>query len=465
MLAAMAVVAAPAVRAAPAAPVFHDADGIHVVSTRQVDTRQYSLSVLSAALGRPVSVRVLLPSGYAAASSARYPVLYLFHGTSGGASDWVDKGGAEQSTAGLPLIVVMPDAGFDFDGGGWFTNWYDTRTSLGPSQWETFHIDQLIPWVDANLHTIPTRDGRAVAGLSQGGFGSTTYAAQFPDRFMSVGSFSGAPDIAYNPVVSAGAAVVVEGTALGLDGVEPNAMFGPKVIDEINWEGHNPTTLATNLRWTSIWLWSGDGLPGPYDNGTPNAEAMGIEGIVHASTLSFVQRLDALGIPVHFDDYVYGTHSWGYWARDLRQYLPVLMHLFAHPPAAPTQISYESIAASWSQWGWSVAMQRNPAQQFSGLVDAGASGFVVDGTGAASVTTPPFYRPGQPATVTVTGPMGRRVARVDADTGGRLHVAVPLGAGSPLAGLLGAESGLGSLAGTGSLAGLGSARVTISMGG
>ena len=122
-------------------------------------------------------------------------MLYLFHGTSGRASDWVNAGDVVETTAGLPLIVVMPDAGFDGNGGGWFTNWVDQTTHLGPSQWETFHVEQLIPWIDANLRTVASREGRAVAGLSQGGFGSMTYAARHPDTFVSVASFSGAPDI------------------------------------------------------------------------------------------------------------------------------------------------------------------------------------------------------------------------------------------------------------------------------
>ena len=441
LLALLVVGLAPAVRAGtePAAvadPVaFSDADGIHVVAQQQLDPRQYNVSVLSPALGRPVNVRILVPAAYSSTPSTRYPVLYLFHGTSGRASDWVTMGGAEPTTADLPLIVVMPDAGFNGDGGGWFTNWVDTRTALGASQWETFHIDQLIPWVDANLRTIADRDGRAIAGLSQGGFGSTTYAARHPDLFGSVASFSGAPDIDYNPLVAAGATAVIDGTEIGLDGVEPDAMFGSRLTDEINWQGHDPADLATNLRSTNIWLFTATGAPGPYDPKVPNLAASGIEYITHVSTMSFYSRLQALGIPNHLDNYVYGTHSWPYWARDLRQYVGPLMQLFAHPPAAPDRISYESIDQSWTQWGWSVRLQRRPAQQFSGLTGAGAGGFVIDGTGTGSVTTPAFYRAGSVHPVTISGIAPRQVVEATADSSGRLHLTVPLGAGTLLGGL------------------------------
>ena len=230
------------------------------------------MSVSSDALGRAVDVRILVPAGYSNRSRRRLPVLYLFHGTSGRASDWIDGGGAEAATEGLPLIVVMPDAGFDGNGGGWFTNWVDTTTALGPSQWETFHVDQLIPWVDANLRTIAAREGRAIAGLSQGGFGSTTYAARHPDLFISAASFSGAPDIDYNPVVAAGATAVIQATAVGLDGVQPDAMFGSRATNEINWQGHDPADLVTNLRGVDLWLYTATGAPGPYDPPRPTRE-------------------------------------------------------------------------------------------------------------------------------------------------------------------------------------------------
>ena len=34
--------------------------------------------------------------------------------------------------------------------------------AYGPPKWETFHIGQVFPWVDANLPTISTREGRAI---------------------------------------------------------------------------------------------------------------------------------------------------------------------------------------------------------------------------------------------------------------------------------------------------------------
>jgi S-formylglutathione hydrolase FrmB len=409
---------APGVRA-DAAP-FHDASGITVDSATQSDARTWHLIVESKSLSQPVRVNILLPEGYAD-GSANYPVLYLFHGTSGGADDWLDDGNAEAATDPYPMIVVMPDAGYDDDGGGWFTNWVDQQTALGASNWETFHIDELIPWVDANLRTIADRSGRAIAGLSQGGFGSFSYAARHPDLFSSAASFSGAPDIASNPVIEAAAATVVCGTASGLDQVEPYAMFGDPVLDRINWQGHNPANLVTNLRATDLELWTGNGVPGPLappSSATPGASF--IEGMTHTSTLSFAQIARAHDVAYTLDDYGSGTHEWPYWTRDLTQYLAALGPLFAHPAAAPASVSYTSVDKDWTQWGWHAANERSQTLGWSGLTDATGAGFGYSG-GPALVSTPAAYTPG--ATYTATG--AGAAQQVVADSAGRLTVDVP----------------------------------------
>lgn len=422
------VASAASASATPASgePLFTDSHGIHVVGTTKIDDRQYNVQVSSRALDRTVDVRVLVPTGYTQDASAHYPALYLFHGTSGRASDWVNFGGAEQTTANKNLIVVMPDAGFNGNGGGWFTDWFDTHTTLGPSKWETFDIDQLVPWVDSSLRTVANRGGRAIAGLSQGGFGSMSYAARHPDMFEAAAAFSGAPDIDRDPALIGPATAVIESTATGLDGVEPDAMFGPRATNEINWSGHDPATLSTNLRGMNLSLFTGEGKPGPYDPPTPNPSSISIEKLTYASTSAFHNHLVEEQIPSSYDDYVNGTHTFPYWARDLREYVDPLTQSFAHP-TAPKSISYKSIDASWSQWGWSVSLQR-PVRAFSALTDGGPNGFGLQGTGKAAVTTPAAYRPNSAATVRVVGASGRSTMNLTADPGGRLHIPVPLSA-------------------------------------
>ena len=83
------------------------------------------------------------------------------------------------------MIVVMPDGGQ----AGWYSN--PVGSFVGPRNWETFHIAQLIPWIEANFRTFAEYDGRAVGGFSMGGFGALKYAAKYYGHFASVSSHSG----------------------------------------------------------------------------------------------------------------------------------------------------------------------------------------------------------------------------------------------------------------------------------
>ena len=85
--------------AAASARALTSADGITVASQHRLDSRLTELTVTTPALKGTADVRILLPDGYAADPSKRYPVLYLLDGTSGHASDWTTMGDAEQTTA------------------------------------------------------------------------------------------------------------------------------------------------------------------------------------------------------------------------------------------------------------------------------------------------------------------------------------------------------------------------------
>jgi len=417
-------IAARAAIAGPELANLRDGHGIHVESARQLDPRQLDVQVSTAALQHPVDVRILLPEGYADDRERRYPVLYLFHGTSGRPSDWINFGNAEQTTAGLPLIVVLPDAGFDGDGGGWFTNWYNGGAG-GQPMWETFHIDQVVPWIDMNLRTIRNRSGRAIAGLSQGGFGSLSYAARHPDLFTSVAAFSGGCEIDRDPEAIPIATAIIQYTASVLDGADPDAMFGPRATQELNWQAHDPATLVTNLRGMQIQLWTGNGEPGPLDNEPPGSAPDAIEVITFGATRLFHGHLEDAGIPSAYHYYGAGTHSFPYWARDLREYVGPLMRRFADAPPRRWSIDYLSADDQWQEWGWKVALDRS-VPGFSRLRHARRGGFVLSGTGRASVRTPRVYQPGARARVTAIGRAVRSNSELTVGPSGALRIAVPL---------------------------------------
>jgi S-formylglutathione hydrolase FrmB len=396
-------------------PVAQAADAPTLVKTEQLSPRLSELTFTTPALAEETHVRVLTPTGYDPNGRTRYPVLYLLHGAVDDYKSWTDKGDAEAITAGLPLIVVMPDAG-QF---GNYTNWFNDG-AFGPPKWETWHIRQLIPWVDAHLKTIAARRGRATAGLSMGGGGAMSYAARHPNLFVSASAFSGAVDTnspSVQPVT----------TASGLsDGSQtPGAIYGPRPTEEVRWRAHNPWDLAANLDGLFLTLRTGNGQPGGPggDSGDP------VEAEVHSQSVSMHEELTRLGLPHVWDDYGAGGHAWYYWQRDLRQTLPDIMRTFAKPPAPPSPFAFRAVEPRYSVYGWRVEIDR-PALEFSELRDASARGFKVLGSGTAKVRTARYYKPRSVVRVTIRAGSGTTKRKLRAGRQGRVTVTVPVGPGN-----------------------------------
>ncbi|MFB7663539.1 alpha/beta hydrolase-fold protein [Kitasatospora sp. NPDC056138] len=183
--AAMALGGAGVLAAASPAGAADDGFGLRIVDRLENDPRMWYYRFATDAIGWQPAVNVLLPDDYHT-SGRTYPVLYLFHG-GGTDQDFItfDRLGIRAWTAGKPLIVVMPDGGHM----GWYSNPVSSNT--GPRNWETFHIAQLLPWIEANFRTYAEYDGRAVSGFSMGGFGALKYAAKYYGHFASVSAHSG----------------------------------------------------------------------------------------------------------------------------------------------------------------------------------------------------------------------------------------------------------------------------------
>jgi S-formylglutathione hydrolase FrmB len=160
-----------------------DGFGLRIVDRNENDPRLWYYRFQTGAIGWNPGVNVLLPDGYRT-SGLTYPVLYLFHG---GNEDFrqFDFLGIRNLTAGRPIIIVMPDGGH----AGWYSN--PVTSFVGPRNWETFHIAQLLPWIEANFRTFAEYDGRAVSGFSMGGFGALKYAAKYYGHLASVSAHSG----------------------------------------------------------------------------------------------------------------------------------------------------------------------------------------------------------------------------------------------------------------------------------
>lgn len=136
-------------------------------------------------IGWNPAVNVLLPEDYFHTNWRRYPVMYLLHGGLQDFRFWDMEQDIRRVTAGRRIIIVMPDGGK----AGWYSN--PVTSFAGPRNWESFHMSQLLPWIDQNFRTYAEYDGRAISGFSMGGFGALKYTAKYYGHFASVSSHSG----------------------------------------------------------------------------------------------------------------------------------------------------------------------------------------------------------------------------------------------------------------------------------
>jgi len=141
----------------------------------------------SQAMKTRVGYNIYLPPGYREPGNTnRYPVIYWLHGR--GCSESNDQFPAAMIDAAIrsnsipPLIFVYASGGAM----SFYSDSYD-------GQWmaETTIIKELVPHIDSTYRTIADRKGRAIQGMSMGGFGALKLALKYPDMFSSVVAFAG----------------------------------------------------------------------------------------------------------------------------------------------------------------------------------------------------------------------------------------------------------------------------------
>lgn len=341
-LTAASALAAPAATAADAPPHFDDGVGITVLEQPEwVDEnhRTFTMTVATdqvpeyPVIGDQVSgehaVLVVLPEDYD--PSVRYPVNYLLHGAPEQPLSSRYQTLTERATDGVPLITVTPNGG----GRGWYTNWVGPGAS-GLQNWESFHLDQLIPLIDANLGTIASRDGRSISGHSMGGFGAFHYAEHRPELFGHVGSFSGDLDL-LDPRMRAAVVGSTRLTEMGAPLDPPDAIFGSPVwpLDGV-WNAQSPAHHVEPLRGMGVAFYAGNGA-----NLAENPVLAVAEAAVRDTAVVMSGQLTAAGIPHRFVDYGDGT-GWGEGCNgkhgqdpciqaDLNDYVGVIMERLQHP--------------------------------------------------------------------------------------------------------------------------------------
>ncbi|MDD9889629.1 MAG: alpha/beta hydrolase-fold protein [Gammaproteobacteria bacterium] len=155
-----------------------------------------TVEFFSTAVDRMMKFDIVFPSDYWETEN-RYPVLYLLHGYMQNYTVWGRNLAAGFYARNLDdLILVLPDGG-----NSWFVNY--ARSEDGQTNnWEDHIIEDVINYVDQNFRTEARREGRAISGLSMGGFGAFAMGLRHPEMFISIGSTSGALSYARSSAAS-----------------------------------------------------------------------------------------------------------------------------------------------------------------------------------------------------------------------------------------------------------------------
>jgi len=140
----------------------------------------------SPALGGRLPYVVYTPVGYD--GSRRLPVLYFLHGLPASPNAYRAIGflTAALETAGGGRALIVAPRGTDTPSGD------PEYLDLGPGRdWQTAITRDLPRCVDASYRTIASRRGRALIGVSAGGYGAMLAALHHLDEFSVVESWSG----------------------------------------------------------------------------------------------------------------------------------------------------------------------------------------------------------------------------------------------------------------------------------
>lgn len=145
---------------------------------------------------------IYTPAGYEK-SGRNYPVLYLLHGMGGDEEAWLALGRTAQILDNLiaqgkaePMIVVMTNGNVSQEAApGESSSGLVTPTMQLPQTMEGSmerSFPDVVKFIDSNYRTVKKKSGRAIAGLSMGGFHSLHISKQYPDLFDYIGLFSAA---------------------------------------------------------------------------------------------------------------------------------------------------------------------------------------------------------------------------------------------------------------------------------
>jgi len=194
-------------------------------------------SLDSRILKRPVRYCVQVPPSYdkkdAARQPSRYPVLYFLHGLNDDEQSFFKTGGwtliedlRQRGSIG-DFLIVAPEG----------RNSFYINSADGKVRYSDFFLREFIPYIEKKYRVVPDRAGRAVSGISMGGYGALRLGFANPQLFGAVSAQSAAL-LTESPEGVEGAAKSQSPVVRALAQV-----FGDPV-DVAHWRANDPFVLA-----------------------------------------------------------------------------------------------------------------------------------------------------------------------------------------------------------------------------
>ena len=294
----------------------------------------YAYATSPAMGGLEIPLVVIGPKGKKLRETAGLPTLYMLNGADGGEgrANWINQSDIiDYYGKNLNANIVIPMSGaFSY-----YTDWVSKYNKAGyKPMWETFLTKELPQTIEKELKA---NGKRAIAGMSMSATSSLNLAAHNQGFYDSVGSFSGCAS------TTKGLAPAFIGITLARGGTNVNEMWGGS---------HTPAALrddalvnAKNLvKQPNLYVSNASGLVGKHDvlsservrGDLSAATTVAVEGgVIEAATNGCTHDLDVKLRSLGKKDATFnfrntGTHQWGYWQDDLRDYLPVLNKAFGN---------------------------------------------------------------------------------------------------------------------------------------
>lgn len=241
----------------------------------------------SPSLGLTRRIAVYTPAGYETGKES-YPVLYLLHGMGGDEEAWLGLGRTSQILDNLiaqgkakPMIVVMPNGNVVQEAApgesalGYYKPTMQLPNTMDGKYEESFM--DIVKFTESNYRVIAKKTGRAIAGLSMGGFHSLHISRYYPNTFNYIGLFSAAI-IADDKVTS-------------------------KVYENIDATLKQQKVNGYGLYWIGI----------------------GKTDFLYENVKEFRNKLDGMGMPYEYRESE-GGHTWTNWRVYLSEFVPKLFN-------------------------------------------------------------------------------------------------------------------------------------------